>query len=167
MVKGQLSLIDLEEFYTRWQRLMPLFNQTCPHVIREQVRSMLPWNKEKVVEKDTKNSEDSWVVDSSGLDPSLGCAPFQKELGKYCAQSCIVVPEIVCYAWPGPIVDCKDPYLLERPLQLNSTPDTNGHIMKVEKHRPRLKPGDIYALAHKDLRTEKLSNVSVEETRQR
>ena len=49
------------------------------------------------------------------------------------------------------IVDCKDPYLREWVLQLNNTPHTNGYTMTVEQRRPRLKPEDIYALAHKDV----------------
>ena len=49
------------------------------------------------------------------------------------------------------IVDCKDPYLQERVLQLNNTRQPNGYTRKVEQRRPRLKPEDIYALAHKDV----------------
>ena len=51
----------------------------------------------------------------------------------------------------GAIVDCNDPYLQEWVLQLNSTPHTNGYNMRVEQHRPRLKPEDIYAPAHKEI----------------
>ena len=82
MVKGQLTLIDLEDFYARWQRLLPLSNETRPHVIREQLLSKLPWIKEKVVKQEAKNSPDSYVVDFSGLDPSPGPAPFEKVLRK-------------------------------------------------------------------------------------
>ena len=49
------------------------------------------------------------------------------------------------------IVDCKDPYLQEWILQLNHTPHTHGYTMKVQQHRPRLKPEEIYALAHKSV----------------
>ena len=35
-------------------------------------------------------------------------------------------------------------------MQLNSTAHTGGYTMKVEQLRPRLKPEDIYALAHED-----------------
>ena len=120
-------------------------------MIREQLLSKLPWIKEKVVEKEAKNSQGSCVVDFSGLDPSPGRAPFEKELKKYCAQRCTTVAEIVSYAGPGVIVDCEDPYLQEWVLKLNNTPHTNGHTMKVEQRRPRLKPEDIYALAYKDV----------------
>ena len=48
VVKGQVTLIDLEYFYARWQRLLPLSNNTCPHVIREQLLSKLRSIKEKV-----------------------------------------------------------------------------------------------------------------------
>ena len=30
VVKGQVTLMDLEHFYARWQRLLPLSNQTRP-----------------------------------------------------------------------------------------------------------------------------------------
>ena len=36
-------------------------------------------------------------------------------------------------------------------MKLNNTPQTNGYTMKVDEHRPFLKPEDIYALAHKDV----------------
>ena len=49
------------------------------------------------------------------------------------------------------IVDCKDPSLQEWILQLNNTPHTHGYTMKVEQRRPRLKPEEIYALAHKSV----------------
>ena len=62
-----------------------------------------------------------------------------------------MVPEIVSYSGPGVIVDCKDPCLLEWVLQLNNTPHTNGYAMKVEQRRPRLKPEDVYALAHNNV----------------
>ena len=48
VVRGQVSLINLEEFYTPWQRLLPFSNKTQPHVIRVQLLSKLPWIKEKV-----------------------------------------------------------------------------------------------------------------------
>ena len=51
LVRGQVSLIDLEEFYTRWQCLLPLTNETRPHVIRELLLSKLPRIKEKVVKR--------------------------------------------------------------------------------------------------------------------
>ena len=111
--KGQVTLIDLEDFYARWQRLLPLSNETRPHVIREQLLSKLPWIKEKVVKQEAKNSPDSYVVDFSGLDPSPGRAPFEKELRKYSAQACTTVPEMVSYSGPGVIGDCKDPALQE------------------------------------------------------
>ena len=76
VVKGQVTHIDLEDFYARWQRLLPLSNETRPHVIREQLLSKLPWIKEKVVKQEAKNSPNSYVVDFSGLDPSPGRAPF-------------------------------------------------------------------------------------------
>ena len=151
VVKGQVTLIDLEDFYARWQRLLPLSNETRPHVIREQLLSKLPWIKEKVVKQEAKNSPDSYVVDFSGLDPSPGRAPFEKELRKYSAQACTTVPEIVSYSGPGVIVDCKDPALQEWILKLNNTPHTPGYTMKVEQRRPRLKPAQIYALAHKSV----------------
>ena len=34
VVKGQVSLIDLEDFHACWQRLLPFRNGTRPHVIR-------------------------------------------------------------------------------------------------------------------------------------
>ena len=146
-----MSLIDLEEFYTRWQCLLPLRNKTWPHVIREQLISKHPLIKEKVVEKEAKNSQGSCVTDCSGLDPSPGCARIEKELRKYCPQRCTTVSEMVSYSGPGTMIGCKDPYLQEWVWQLSNTPDTNGYTMKVEQGRPRLKPEDIYALAHKDV----------------
>ena len=77
MVKGQVTLIDLEDFYARWQRLLPLSNETHPQVIRERLLSKLPWIKKKVVKREAKNSPDSYVVDFSGLDPSPGRTPFE------------------------------------------------------------------------------------------
>ena len=59
MVKGQVNLIDLEDFHARWQRLLPLSNETRPYVMREQLLSKLPWIKEKVFKKDAKNSQGS------------------------------------------------------------------------------------------------------------
>ena len=47
MVKGQVTLIDLEDLYACWQRLLPLSNETRPLVIREQLLSKLPWFKER------------------------------------------------------------------------------------------------------------------------
>ena len=149
VVKGQVTLNDFKDFYAHWRRLLPLSNKTCPHVIREQLLSKLPWIKKKVVKQEAKNSPDSYVVDSSGLDPSPGRAPFKKELRKYSAQRCITVPEIVSYSGLGVIVDFKDPYLQEWILHLNNTPHTRDYTMKVEQCRPRLEPEDIYALAHK------------------
>ena len=151
VVKGQVTLIDLEDLYGRWQRLLPLSNETRPHVIREQLLSKLPWIKEKVVKQEAKNSPDSYVVHFSGLDPSPGRTPFQKELRRYSAQRYTTVPEIVSYFGPGVIVDCKDPYLQEWILQLNNTPHTRGYTMKVQQRRPPLKPEEIYALAHKSV----------------
>ena len=90
-----------------------------------------------------------YVVDFIGLDPPPGGAPFEKELRKYSAQPCTMVLEIVSYSGPGLIVDCKDPYLQERVLQLNNTPHTKGYTMKEDQRRPRFKPEDFYALAHK------------------
>ena len=49
------------------------------------------------------------------------------------------------------IVGCKDPYLQDWVLQLNMTSHTNGYTLKVEQHKPCLKPEHIYALAHKDV----------------
>ena len=51
----------------------------------------------------------------------------------------------------GVIADCKDPSLQECILQLNNKPHTPGYTMKVEQRRPRLKPAEIYALAHKSV----------------
>ena len=151
VVKGQVTLIDLEDFYARWQRLLPLSNATRPHVIREQLLSKLPWIKEKVVRQEAKKSLDSYAVDSSGLDPLLGCATFKNEPRRYSAQRCTTVPEIVLYSGPGPIVDCKEQDLQEWILQLNNTPQTRSYTLKVEQRRPHLRPEDIYALAHKNL----------------
>ena len=151
VVKGQVTLIDLEDFYACWQRLLPLSNETRPHVIQEQLLSKLPWIKEKVVKQEAKNSPDSYVVDFSGLDPSPGRAPSEKELRKYSGQRCTTVPEIVSYSGPGVIVDCENPSLQEWILQLNNTPHTSGYTMKVEQRRPRLKPEEIDALAHKSV----------------
>ena len=151
VVKGQVTLIDLEDFYARWQRSLPLSNETCPHVIREQLPSKLPWTKEKVVKQEAKNSPDSYVVDFSGLDPSPGRAPFEEEPRKYSAQRCTTVPEIVSYSGPGLIVDCKDLSLQEWILQLNNTPHTRSYIMNVEQRRPRMEPEEIYALANKSV----------------
>ena len=91
------------------------------------------------------------MVDFSGLWPSPGHSPVKDELRKYSAQPCTTVPEIVSYSGLRVIGDCKDPYLQEWVLQLNNTPHTNGYTLKVEQRRPRLKPEDIYALAHKDV----------------
>ena len=120
-------------------------------MIGEQLLSKLPWIKEKVVKQDAKNSLDSYVVDFSGLDPSPGRTPFEKELRRYGAQRCTTIPENVSHSGPGVIVDCKDPYLQEWILQLTNTPYTRGYTMKVEQRRPRLKPEEIYALAHKSV----------------
>ena len=77
-----------------------------------------------------------------------GRARFKKELRKYSAQRCTTVPEIVPHSGPGLIVDCKDPSLQEWILHLNNTPHTCGYNMTVEQRRPRLRPEEIYALAH-------------------
>ena len=148
MVKGQVTLIDLKDFYARCQRLLPLSNETRPHVIQEQLLSNLPWIQEKIVKQEAKNSPDSYVVDYSGLDPSPSRAPFEKELRKNRAQRCTTVREIISYSGPGVIVDCKDPALQEWILKLNNTPHTRGYTMRVEQRRPGLKIEEIYALAH-------------------
>ena len=106
-----MSVIHIEEFHTRWQRLLPLSNETCPHVIWKQLLSKLPWIKERIVEKEAKNSLGSCVVDFSCLDPSPGRALFEKELKKYCAECSTTFRDIFSYLGPGMIVDCKDPYL--------------------------------------------------------
>ena len=49
------------------------------------------------------------------------------------------------------IVDCKDPALQEWIWKLNNTPHTRGYTLKVAQRRPRLKPEEIYALAHKSV----------------
>ena len=122
-----------------------------PGVISEQLLSKVRWIKEKVVKKEVKNNQGSYVVDFSGLDPSLGRAQFQKKLRKHSAQRCTMVPEIVSFSRPGVIVDCTDPYLQEWVLQLSKRPHTNGYTMKVQQRRPRWQPQNIYALAHKDI----------------
>ena len=101
MVNGQVTLINLEDFYARWQWLLPLSNETRFHVIREQLLIKLPWIKEKVVKKGAKHSQGSYVVDFSGLHHSPRRAPFEKELRKYSAQRCTTVPEIVSSWGPG------------------------------------------------------------------
>ena len=121
VAQGQVTLIDLEDLYARWQRLLPLSNESRPHVIRELLVSKLPWIKEKAVKEEAKNSPDSYVVVFGGHDPSPGRAPFEKELRKYSAQRCTTVPGIDSYLGPGVIVDCKDPSLQEWILQLNNT----------------------------------------------
>ena len=68
VVKAQVTLIDLEDLYARWQRLLPLSNETRPNVIREQLLSKLLWIKEKVVKQEAKKSPDSYMVDFGGLD---------------------------------------------------------------------------------------------------
>ena len=122
-------------------------------MIGEQLLSKLPWIKEKVVKKEAKNSQGSYVVDFSGLDPSPGHAPFEKEPRKCSAQRCTAVPEIISYLGPGLIVDCKDPYLQEWILRLNNTPLKRSYTLKVDvkQQTPRLQPENIYALAHKDV----------------
>ena len=91
---------------------------------------------------------DSWGASPQPSAPTY-LPPFEKDFSRYCAQGCTMVPEIVSYAGPRLIVDCKDPYLLEWVLQLNNTPHANGHTIKVEQRRHHLKPEDIYALAYK------------------
>ena len=132
VVKGHVTLIDLEDFYARWQRVLPFSNDTCRHVIRAQLLSKLAWIKEKVVKQEAKNSQGSYVVDFSGLDPSPGRAPFEKELKNCSTRRCTTVLDMFSYSGPGVIVDCKDPYLQELILQLNNTPQTRGYTMKVE-----------------------------------
>ena len=151
VVKGQVTLIELGDFYARWQRLLPLSNETRPHIFRGQLLSKLPWIKEKVVKKEAKNSQGSYVVHFSGLDPFTGRARFENELRRVSAPRCTTVPEIVPYSGPGVIVDCKEPNLQEWILQLNKTPHTCGYTINVEQRGPHLKPDDIYALAHKDV----------------
>ena len=80
VVKGQVSLIDLEEFHTRWQCLLALRNEIRPQIIPEQLLSTLLWIKEGVVDKEAKNGHGSSMVDSSGLHLSPGRARFDKEL---------------------------------------------------------------------------------------
>ena len=147
VVKGQVTRIDLEGFYACWQWLLPFSTATRLQVILKKI----PWIKEKVVKKETENSQGSYVVDFSGLDPLAGRARIEKKVRKYSAQRCITVPEIVSYSKPRVIVDCKDLYVQEWILQLNNTRHTRGYTMKVEQRRPRLKPEDIYTLAHKDV----------------
>ena len=91
-----------------------------------------------MVKNEAKNSQNSYVVDFSGLDPSPAGAPFENELRKYSAERCTTVPEIVSYSGPGVIIDCKEPNLQEWMLQLNNTPHTRAYTMKVEQRRPRL-----------------------------
>ena len=62
VVKGQLTLIDVDDFYARWQGLLPLSIQTRPHVIWVQLLSKLPCMKEKVVQNEAKNSQGSYVM---------------------------------------------------------------------------------------------------------
>ena len=82
MVKGQVTLIDLEDFYARWQPLLPLSNETRPHVIRELLLRKLPWIKEEVVRQEAKNGRDSYLVDFSGLDPCRVAPHSKKNSGK-------------------------------------------------------------------------------------
>ena len=90
-----------------------------------------------------------WI--SVALTLHRGRTPFENELRRYSAQCCTTVPDIVSYSGPGLILQCKDPYLQEWILQLHNTPHTHGYTMKVEQPRPRVKPEDIYALAHKNI----------------
>ena len=78
VVKGQVTLIDLEDFYARWQRLLPLSNETRPHVIQEQLLSKFPWIKEKVVKQEAKNSRTVmwWILVALTL---CGVAPHSKK----------------------------------------------------------------------------------------
>ena len=64
MVKGQVTLIELEDFNARWQRLLPLSNETRPHVIREQLLSKLQWIKEKVVKQGLRIAQTAmwWIL---------------------------------------------------------------------------------------------------------
>ena len=120
-----MSLLDLVDFCTRWQRWLPLSNETRPHVIWEQLLSKHRWIKEKVVKKEAKKSQGSYVVDLSRLDPAPGLVPCKKELRKYSAQRCTTLPEIVFSLGPVLIVDYMDPYLQE--TQLGNTPHTHLH----------------------------------------
>ena len=56
VVKGQVTLVDSEDFYARWQQLLPLSNETRPHVIWEQLLSKLPWMKEEMVGRHTSKA---------------------------------------------------------------------------------------------------------------
>ena len=56
LVEGQVSFLDSKDFYNCWQRLLPLSNQTRPHVICQQLLSKVSCIKEKVVEKEAKIS---------------------------------------------------------------------------------------------------------------
>ena len=128
VVKGKVTLIDLEDFYARWQRLLPLSNQTRPRVIREQLLSRLPWSKEKGVKQDPKNSPESYLVDVSDLDPSPGRTPFENELRRYSAQRCTTVPGIVSYSGPGVVVD------LPRPASTGMDLATQRHNSDTQLH---------------------------------
>ena len=59
MVKGEVSLIDFEDFYARWQRCLPLSNETASQLIQEQLLSKVPWIKGKVVDKEATISQKS------------------------------------------------------------------------------------------------------------
>ena len=64
VVKGQVTLIHLEDFYALRQRLLPLSNETRPHVIREQLLSKLPWIKEKSSSKRLRIAQTAmwWIL---------------------------------------------------------------------------------------------------------
>ena len=141
--------MDLEDFHTCWQPLLPLSNDTRLQMIRGRLLSKLTWSKEKVFfenRQETARKVMWWILVALTL---RRVAPRKKKkLRKYSAQCCTTVPEMISNSGPGLIVDCKDPHLQEWVLQLNTTRHTKGCTMKVEQRRPRWKPQDIYALAH-------------------
>ena len=57
-----MSIINLEEFCTSWQRFLRLTNETRPHVIREQLLSRLLWIKEKRRIKEPNNRVVMWWI---------------------------------------------------------------------------------------------------------
>ena len=57
--KRQVSLLDFEDVIAHWHPFLPMRNETRPDVIREQLVSMLPWIKEKVVYNEAKISPNS------------------------------------------------------------------------------------------------------------
>ena len=129
-VEGQVSLLDSKDLYTCSQRLLPLSNQTGPHVICEQLLTKLSCIKEGVVEKEAKISQDSCVVDFRGLDPLPRRATFKNELRRYGAQHRTTVLKILSYAARGLVGDCENPYLMAQVLNLNNSVHENGYTMK-------------------------------------